>query len=191
MSHTTSEIRMLPREMLKVLMLNYSGIWMAIAIGGAVILCIGGALIDIRIWVLALMWIFILVPLLIAFLYFNYGMMPLTALNCIPHILTFKDSEIEVKIKNHDQELKSESEQNEDSKNKYLSPDHNDYERHIVIQLNDFSYLKSGGEYVILFFHPKNRGWLWLPVSAFPSIEDFHSALKHLTNKVSLLQEIN
>lgn len=156
----TLEIQMPSKKMLSILFLQYGMPWMVIAIVGLAVFIVLGFLIDFRFFMLALIWLFLILPLVIAFLYFFYGMNPLTAFNSLPHKILFSDSEIKVRIRENTQEE--------------TEPEYKDY----TLKKEHFSRYKTGADYVLLFF--KQKGWLWLPVSGFENITQFKNVLKGL-----------
>lgn len=156
----TLEIKMPSKKMLSILFLQYGMPWMVTAIVGLAIFIVLGFLIDFRFFMLALIWLFLILPLVIAFLYFFYGMNPLTAFNSLPHKILFSDSEIKVRIRENIQEE--------------TEPEYKDY----TLKKEQFSRYKTGADYVLLFF--KQKGWLWLPVSGFENITQFKNVLKGL-----------
>ena len=81
----TRELKMPPKKMLGTLYMQYGTYWTLVAFIGLCIFILLGIISDPRFFVLALIWIFLVLPLMVAFLYFFYGMQPLTAFNSIPH----------------------------------------------------------------------------------------------------------
>ena len=160
----TREIKMPAKKMLSELFLIYGWPWFTGAIIGIVLFVVLGLLLDVRFFMVALIWIFLFVPLVVAFLYFFYGMEPLTTFNVIDHRLEFKENEIEISMP---QKKEIEDDETKASEKRY------------IVSMKDFRQLKSGSDHVLLFF--QKQGWIWLPVNAFDSIEDFRSVLNALT----------
>ena len=145
------------KKLLQILFLQYGIGWTVIAILGIIVFVLLGCLIDFRFLILALIWIFLLLPLVVAFLYFFYGMDPLTAFNTMPHkILASRDSLSTLLT-------------GEDSEKEYK------------VDLNNFKEIKYGVDYAIIFFH--KEGWLWLPIGAFTTLEEFKEFLSYLPVK--------
>lgn len=165
----TKEIKMPPKKMLSVLYLQYGSVWTLIALAG-VIAFITAGFFDPRFFFLALIWIFLVIPLVVAFLYFVYGMNPLTVFNTIPHTIIFDDSEIRVHI------LK-ETDENPEKKEKGNDPA-DTHDKDYKVSKDLFKCMKSGGDYVLIFF--KKIGWLWVPVNSFESYEEFKSTMSGL-----------
>lgn len=152
----TGEIKMEPKKMFSVLFMQNGFLWLMIAIFGIIVFIALGITIDPRFFILALIWLFMITPLGVAFLYFFYGMKPLTAFNSIPHKLIFSDSSIKVRLLEYDKEG-----------NEKENPEKKDYE----VAKNSFTGMKTGGDYILLFFN--KEGWLYLPVASFASLNEF------------------
>ena len=106
-------------------------------------------------------------PLMMAFLYFFYGMKPLIAFNSLPHFLEFSDTHITISL----QEKDDKNNQNEEESNKELS--FKKYE----ISYEHFKGLKTGEGYVLLLF---NEGFLCLPGHVFENRQEFLNVLENL-----------
>ena len=155
----TMEIRMPSKKMLSILFMLYGMPWIGSAFFGFIVFIIIGFIIDYRFLVLSLIWIFLLVPLVVAFLYFFYGMDPLTTFNCMPHKIIFDDEELTVRLldKEHKEGVAEQC--------------YKDYK----IKNQEYKKVKRGSDFILLLFHDK--GWLWVPSCAFDSPENFKSAL--------------
>lgn len=154
----TREIKMPSKKMLLVLFLESGILWTVIAFAGFVTFIILGFALNFRFFLLALIWIFLLIPLVVAFLYFYYGMDPLTAFNSIPHKICFNDKDIEVKL------LVNEGEEKES--------------KSYSVDKELFKEIKSGANYFLMFF--KQRGWLWVPVESFSSLDECRRVIDSL-----------
>lgn len=152
--------------MLSILYLSYGLPWTILAVGGFLICIILGTALDFRFFFLALIWVFLFLPLMMAFLYFYYGLTPLTAFNSIPHKILFDDKELRVRVINRVEEENESEEVNT---------------KDFVVDRNLFKELKTGGDYVLLFFN--KNGWLWLPVDAFESFDIFKTEIENFTDK--------
>lgn len=154
--------------MLAILFMNYGLKWFIGAVIGLIVFIVLGFTIDIRFFFLCMIWIFLLLPLVVAFLYFYYGMDPLTAFNAMPHKITFTSDKATIMIrkKNHE----------EDTNNS--SPEENFEYKPYSVNLSEFKSLKTGSDYVLLFFGKK--GFIWLPVYAFSSPGDLKELIYRL-----------
>lgn len=161
----TKEIKMPGKKLLSVLYMQYGSLWTWISVVGLIVCIILGITVNFRFYFLALIWLFMFLPLMVAFLYFFYGMQPLTAFNAIPHKIIFGDSQLKVRLMERD-ENGNEVEANENK----------DY----IANYTSLKELKSGTDYMLAFF--TKIGWLFLPLSAFSSIDEFNNALKLIRN---------
>lgn len=168
----TFEIKMPAKKLLTVLFLQYGRWWAVAALAGVILFVILGVSVNIRFLMVALIWIFLLVPLVVAFLYFYYGMDPLTAFNAIPHKLIFEDdNHIKVRISKIEKENENEME---------VSREENYNQKEYIASGSNFRELKYGSDYVLLFFN--KEGLLWVPMNAFPSMENFKQTIQNYTS---------
>ena len=158
----TGEIKMPAKQMLSVLFMQNGLIWFLLGIVGIIVFIFLGVAVDPRFYILALIWLFMITPLVVAFLYFYYGMRPLTAFNSIPHKLFFSENTVWVHLISITEEGKDEE----------CSVDKKDYS----VGKDSFTGMKTGGNYVLLFFN--KAGWLYLPVSSFNTVDEFRDAIK-------------
>lgn len=105
------------------------------------------------------MWIFLIIPMVISFIYFFYGMNPLTAYNTVPHNLIFTEDSVKVIF----------PQKGEDTINS---------DREIKVNKEEFKGFKAGSDYVLLFLKSTDRAWLWLPLSGFNSLDDFKKVIE-------------
>lgn len=191
-----------PKKMLGILYLQYGTWWSIGALAGFAIFIILGISLDVRFYFLALIWVFLFLPLVIAFLYFYYGLRPLTAFNSIPHSVTLSDKTLHIdfydvrkpeKLASQD-ESEAEDDNLEGSKKKkkrkeidgdpeteieYVKDEGKRYDAGV----DEFGEIKTGADYILLISGKK--GFLWLPVSAFASPSDFQASLSLLNQFVS------
>lgn len=151
----TEVIKMSNKKMLAVLFSQYGKIWLFVTLLGFAACLFFGIFFNYRFFFLSLIWIFLFIPLVITFLYFFYGMLPLTAFNCIPHKIEATESELKVII----------AELNKDE------TDSSSNEKDYIVNNTSFKKLKLSYDYALIFFN--NQGWLWLPVNAFIDINQF------------------
>lgn len=155
---STREIKMEPKKMFSVLFMQNGAKALIIACGGIIIFLVLGIVVSYKFFILCLIWLFFISPMEIAFLYFYYGMQPLTTFNTIPHIINFSESEIEIHfITPNPEEREKELEQKIDRK--------------YNLQKKEFTSMKTGPDFVLLFFGDK--GWIWIPVNSFNTFDDF------------------
>lgn len=165
----TKEIRITSKKMLWILYLQYGTSWMILLILGVFFFVLLGILLNYKFFILVLIWLFLCIPLIVAFLYFFYGMKPLTVFNSISHKLIFVDNDIRIRL----------FEINKDESGKVVKKEMNashDYK----IKKTEINEIKNGGDYVILISRPK--GILWLPMESFNSAIEF----KNVTSDIIL-----
>lgn len=157
----SKEISLSSGKMLSILFMQYGKPWLIITLGGIILFCLLGGLVDLRFFVLALIWVFLFIPLIVAFLYFFYGMKPLTAFNSIPHKIIVDDNTLDVEIP---QAPTEESEEASIPTNGY---------KNFKVNNEEFISIKTGPDYMILL--SKKDGLLWIPVSGFEDISQFQT----------------
>lgn len=155
-------LKMPPKQMLGVLFMQNGAVAISIALGGIIIFLILGLTISYKFIILSLVWLFFIAPMEIAFLYFYYGLRPLTTFNTIPHTISFSSDEVKFIFIPIDPEEK-EREETEHQERQYL------------LKTEEFEKAKTGPGYILLFFGDK--GWIWLPVEAFTSYDEFKQAI--------------
>jgi hypothetical protein len=93
---TTLIISMGSGAMARYLLLRH-GFWCTVVVGfAALLLIIIGVAADLRFSILGLMLIFLVLPMLLAFVYFKHGLTLENALNILPHTLTFSEKGITI-----------------------------------------------------------------------------------------------
>lgn len=156
---TSKPFSMPSKKMLTALYLEYGSVWTIIAVIGIVTFVVLGVTVNLKFLILALIWVFLFWPLMVAFLYFFYGMRPLTAFNSISHTVSFSPEEVTVQIHEED-------------------PENSEPGKEFKVAATRFQKVKTGADAMILFFG--DEGWLWIPLSAFDSIDDFKKILQML-----------
>ncbi|MCH5228291.1 MAG: hypothetical protein J1F16_10850 [Muribaculaceae bacterium] len=163
----TRELKMPSKQMLQVLFLQNGMPWISITAAGIVVFILCGIIFNIRFFVVALIWIFMVIPLVVAFLYFYYGMNPLTAFNSIPHKVIFDDSKVTLEF--------IDPQEKENEENNSISP-----RKEYTISREEFLEMKNGGKYVLLCF--KKKGWIWLPTDSFEEFKQFKDVIASFSN---------
>ena len=141
--------------------------WMGVALVGIVVFLVLGFTIDIRFFIVALIWIFLILPLMTAFLYFYYGLMPLTALNATLHKIIFAEDKVRVVILNRIEEEGISMANN--PKNPVEEPSSAE-EKSFIADKNSFMGFRGNSDCLILQF--RKLGWLGIPLESLQSPED-------------------
>lgn len=162
----TQEIRMSGNKMLSTLFLLYGIPWIVAAFAGFCVFIILGFCINFKFFILSLIWIFLLVPLVVTFLYFFYGMKTLTTFNCMPHKIIFEDQDIKINISDLNKNQEIETEKNEAPL----------IEKSYSINPSLIKEIKTGNGYYIM--NSEKKGWLWVPVDAFQSKDMIEKIIK-------------
>lgn len=163
----TKVIHLRSGKMMSILFMHSGFPWIISAFIGFLTLIIFGFIFNYRFFFLSLIWIFLFVPLVIAFLYFFHGLKPLTVFNSIPHIIIIDADKLSVKIIRENKESESEE----------LT------EKEYNINLKELTEIKKGTDYILLFFGDK--GWLWLPMDAYGNLLDFKTSFEKLSSSMN------
>lgn len=165
--------------------------WLILSASGVICFVVLGAALDLKFFFLALLWIFLVIPLMMAFLYFFYGMKPLTAFNAIDHKLIFSDTSVSIIIVSPvkeetggEEDTEKELPGNEVKGEKEIENDEETAkkEHHVFeVKKEDFYEIKSDADSVIAF--SRKDGWLWLPLAAFESLKTFQNVIENLMKK--------
>lgn len=161
-----------------------------IAVAAGVIAAI---LFDWRIILLVLMFMLIVLPGVLLFLYIFHAFRKATVINAISHTLTLGDGYVEAAVyaRVPQEERKTESGENpenrenpEDQENPGQCGDSEKPEelcvRRVRFPLDNLSrVVPAGSDSVLLMFDRKVRdGWLWVPASAFAGDREYMEFLK-------------
>lgn len=181
----TSQFHMSQGRMLKVLGLMYGKWWIIAAFTGmTALLTVSILMQDLRWLITALMWIFIIMPMMTAFFYINYSLHPDVAFNVLPHTLCIEGNHILIDIYAKDG-LKDDNGGNESPESENEKRDKSDEGdegdegdattpeviRQMKIYRKDVGAYRVSGNYVIITMKSR-RGFIYLPLTAFSSSEE-------------------
>ena len=160
----TDEIKLSPKKLLGILFMQYGSPWLIAILVGIALFVVLGFSVDIRFFVVALIWIFLVVPLLVAFLYFYYALDPLTALNAIPHKIRYDEKEITVVVIDKKEEEEVETSKEADTRKEKAERKEPSLgnEKCVKVGREELKFSKRGTDYYLLFFGKK--GWLYFPI---------------------------
>ena len=185
----SKEIKISAKQMLTVLFCNYGTPWTIAALMGIIVFIILGFCLDFRFFFLALIWLFLIVPLVVAFLYFYYGMKPLTAFNTIPHKIFYDNSEIRIRILPKDEAQNDASEETiergegELGEKKLVSENEDELEKKdFVVNMDSFNRIISGSDYVVVFSN--ENGFMWIPIAGFDTMKQFSELTESISNNI-------
>ncbi|MBD5356472.1 MAG: hypothetical protein HDR88_09670 [Bacteroides sp.] len=148
----------------RTMLMLYSKPWLAAI---AVVLCpliILGICIDLRWLIVALMVVFIIIPLILAFAFFYYGLNPVSVINSTYHSLEFETGQIAATLYNAPPPSGNKNKTGEnDSKEK---PDY-EVRSQAKIDYSDVSDFVVGISDIILRTKFSGKGFLLIPLTAF------------------------
>lgn len=154
------------------LLAMYAVPWLLVMAILAVVALLCAIFVDLRWGVVSLMLVFLILPMLLAFLYYYYGLQHFTAVNTVFHDLTVGDHGLivtvyEKKVFNGEEESGAISGESD-----FL------YEPLLTNQIpfDNISRIKVGMKSVTL--PVKGKGFIWIPASAFGNDRDFAGFVK-------------
>lgn len=131
--------------------------WIIVGLLGIVATIIPGFIVSYKWFLVTLLWICIFIPMMMVFLYFFYGLLPLTALNSIIHKVALYSGKAVVTTCREDDEGN-------------LTEDIN-----TTIDYNNLKRILLEPDVLILVSNEPTKGLLILPVSEFPDRAAFYS----------------
>lgn len=154
-------------------------------LGGVMLVMISlilGIFLDYRIFILAFIVVCLLGPAMMMLLYYNYGMKGENYINVIDHRLEIGEKELTVWLL-----FKNLPEKVEEGK-EYEWPEEDmppceEVWRPKVWPLSSFGHYTVGKDYVIFPFLTQEGGFLYLPLEAFDSDEDFAEAVRIIASE--------
>lgn len=163
----------------RTMLMLYGKPWIAGALLFVAPLIILGCIHDTRWIIVALMAVFVVIPMALAFLYLYYGMNKVSVINSTSHKFEFKDSGIISYIyKLSENNSKSENEMQGNME----SEDYKIETRHDLLAQTELPYSKIqryvvGVDDVTLHTSDSGKGFLLVPLSAFPDKDRFTMAI--------------
>lgn len=161
--------------------LTILGVLTALSIAAAV-------LVDVRAVIIAFMILCLVLPMVMAFVYFYHALAPATALNLLPHSLRVVDQTLEITLYQAVQSAAEEAQAPQSSEPEYepecepeCEPEYEPF-RTVSYPLRWMQRYTVGATYVVMPVRSDTRsyGWLYLPLSAFDSA----AALKQFIDSV-------
>lgn len=151
------------------LIFRYAWIWLlSLSLLGVAGLVLGITL-DLRWFVVGLMMVFLILPMIFAFLYYYYGLKRECYINTVSHVLEIGEEGITVSMKFNDC-----------NENEGIS----EYERKEFFPYDLMKPFEVGSKSVTIPFIGKRNGFIWIPADAFENEDILSSALKHLDNRL-------
>lgn len=163
----TGIFRMSRKRIVKELFAIHAATWLLLVGVSVVPAILAGVLADIRWLIVFFMMVLVVTPMLLAFLFVFHGMKEATAINSVPHSLTFsEDGVLAVVFRN--------GEDDKDNTSSVLLP-----------------YSMLGApiprmDSVVVPVEGMQKGFLWIPPSPFASQADFKDAVGMIADRIPL-----
>lgn len=154
----------------RTMLMLYGKIWIAVAVCVLLPMILLGIFHDVRWVIVSLMAIFIVFPMLLAFLFFYYGMNRVSVINATHHSLEFGSTGITAYIYNMEAKEK-------EPQYKLRSKTTIDY--------TSVSYYVAGVSNVILRTNLSGKGFLIIPLSAFTDKTLFVQAMEIISTGIN------
>lgn len=172
----------MPRSrLLATLILLYGWPWIgALSVAFFATVAIG-IFIDLRWVVISMMLIFLIAPLLIAYLYFYHGLKQMTAINVVPHILTLSDADIIVDIPAKDIQTDRSTDNSTDIPTREDEDCKAAQWRRLLFPYSSFQGLLTASSGYLLMATNKENGFLWIPYTSIAdenTLKHFHEMLR-------------
>lgn len=159
----SKEFRMSGGRFAAELVFRYAGVWLLLLSATAVTGVALGIAVDLRWMIAALMVVFIIIPMVLAFLYYYYGLRRECFVNMLPHRIVVEDEGISVRLKLSSAECQE---------NKECSY------RNEFFSFSEMQPYRIGTDSVIIPFKAPVRGFIWIPADAFDDTAVLTSALE-------------
>lgn len=176
---TTGRYRTPHGRFLAAMLWRHGMAWFTVTAAAVVTLAVLGAVIDLRLAILALMLLFFVLPVIAMFLYFNHGLRPEAFVCVMPHTVTFQATgnvRIDITVE----------ERKEHEDEEFTAPGTAPAARTVSYEFA----LRNPGPYYVgrdgitLLLDGRSRGFVPVPYSAFASKEDLQRAVALLTGDI-------
>ena len=186
--YNTRIFKMNAVNFLTTFIFRYAWIWLlALSLIGVTGIALG-IIIDLRWFIIGLMAIFIVFPMIFAFLYYYYGLKRECYVNTVDHSLGFCENGIEVRIYFKGEGKKTSDNQNMEVADQKEKIDEREY-RSEFFPYEDMLPFVINSKSVIIPFASPIKGFLWLPADSFSDEEELAEALRFIDNKTPYLQK--
>lgn len=171
-------------KLLLVLIGEFGFYFSLLIIGATLAFIVLGFFLGYRFFVLALLWIFIVVPLICFYLYIFHALKPISAYNSLLHSLEFKDNDLNITIYH----MKKGTVMEKGNKIEEIRDADQEEKEEKTFTIKDFKIdkIKKGSSGISLFFNSPSQGVLLIPYSSFQSGSDIIALTEivrtHLSN---------
>lgn len=174
------------------MLLIYGKWWILLACGGFIGFLLAGIIFDFRWLIVMFMWLCIVLPFSLIFLYIVYGFKEINAINILPHQTNVKENSLEITLFNIEKKSTERNISDEKKKNrkkggiKYdegnatdiiLKQEKGEKLRTVNIELCKLKRWYPVKNGIILCFRTPPSGFLWIPSD---SDTDIHSLIEKL-----------
>lgn len=179
-------IRMGGRSFFMELLFRYAGIWILLLSCTAVAGLALGVAVDLRWFVAGLMVVFLVIPMVMAFLYYYYGLRKECFINAVPHMIAVDEEGMTVTI------LSPVPEGSEEAVNPSESPAAPcesapapyAVARKEIFPFSSMRPVRIGHDCAIIPFAPPAKGFVWIPSDAFESPETLADILEFIDTRI-------
>ena len=158
----TLEFKMTQFNWMREMIFRYAWIWMLslslLAVAGLVL----GIVVDLRWLVGSLMLVCIVLPSLLLFLYYYFGLRREAFVNTVPHTLTPTEQGLQVTLK--------------------LDPE---TERQEFFHYSDMRPMQIGPNSVTIPLKAPAKGFIWIPANAFENPQDLEITINYIDQKIN------
>jgi len=171
------------------MLFRYSGAWLLGLFALALLGIILGVAVDLRLLVVGLMVFFVVIPMVLAFLYYYFGLRRECFINTIPHSVLIDDEGLTVRMILHYDNAGSDDDIKE---YKHESSDNNE-ELRIREEYFSFSQMlpyRIGSRSVIIPLCTPAKGFIWIPSDAFDDKAELVAALELIDTRIRQFQSV-
>jgi hypothetical protein len=164
------------------MLFRYAGIWMLLLSVTALTGIILGITIDLRWFVIGLMVVFVVIPMVLAFLYYYFGLRRECFINTIPHTVVVNNAGVTVRMHlpdNGSDEPGAEGSSAESDKEPRIREEFFPY-----VQMQPY---RIGSKSVIIPLRTPAKGFIWIPADAFEEQEELAEALQLIDTRIAEL----
>jgi len=160
----------------------YGSGWLWLMIAFSVLAVVVGVSVDYRFFILAMMVVFIVMPMMLTVLYYRYGLKGECYVNVVSHKLLFEEGRLFVLIEPmpeySDETEGRDSMQNEISDDAVGNGICEEDWKIIEYKAENFGRYTVGSDYVVFPFVAPLKGFLYIPANAFDSDLSFAEMVK-------------
>lgn len=167
---------------------RYGGTWLLSLSAVGVIGIVAGIVVDLRWLVLALMVVFIVIPMVMAYIYYYYGLRKECYVNVVEHTARIDDESIVMTLllPSAAQVEDTESEETENNVIDCSASDSTVEKRRVDVAFpySDLKRLEMGMNSIVIKFKINRKGFLWIPANAFTDEAQFVKVYDALSQKI-------